>query len=346
MRRFLSLLPLVALALFAACGDDAATPSPEPGTPSPEAMTFIAGFKAQADLPFVGVYVAQEKGFFAEENLDVTIEHGTPGTNDSLQRLLAGQAQVSTATLSTVLRNRGGGAPVVAFSLVGQVGEQGLVALKESGITSPKDFEGKTVGYRTFPSPEYIAMLAALEVDRSRITEVNLESPDVRLLTEGQVDVLPAFLSNEPFKLQQLGKEIVTFNPADYGIANYGLTYITSEDVLASRPESLARFLRAATRGMLYAMENPEEAITITLKYAPGENAETQRFLFDTEAAHAVSDLTEANGLGWQTAEQWQAAYKVLRENGGLDKDQDPSKAWTDAILKQTWENGKLRGAQ
>ena len=240
------------------------------------------------------------------------------------------------------MKNREAAAPVVAFSLIGQVGEQGLVALKDSGITSPKDFEGKTVGYRTFPSPEYIAMLASLGVDRSKITEVNLESPDVRLLTEGQVDVLPAFLSNEPFKLKQLGKEIVTFNPADYGIANYGLTYITSEDVLANRPETLRRFLRAATRGMLYAIEHPDEAITITLKYATDADPEAQRFILDTEIGHASSELVKANGLGWQTAEQWQAAYQVLRQNGGLEKDQDPSKAWTDAILKQIWENGKL----
>jgi ABC-type nitrate/sulfonate/bicarbonate transport system substrate-binding protein len=174
---WLALAMLLVLAI--ACGSDATPKS----TAALRKLVFMPAFRPQANLPFVGAYIAQKKGFFAEEGLEVEIRHGTPGTNDALQALLAGQVQVSTANVSSVLRQRAETAPTVSIALIGQVGEQGLVALADSGIESPRDFEGKTVGYRVFPSPEYLAMLKLLGVDRSRIEEVNLESPDVRLLT-------------------------------------------------------------------------------------------------------------------------------------------------------------------
>lgn len=339
MRRITALLiATLALTLAAACGSDSGGSTDG----SPQKVTFVAGFKAQADLPFVGVYIAQEKGFFQEEGLEVEIRHGTPGTNDALTQLLAGQALVSTANVSSVLKQRSETAPTVAIALIGQIGEQGLVALADSGIKTPKDFEGKTVGYRTFPSPEYVAMLKTLGVDRSKINEVNLESPDVRLLTEGTVDVLPAFLSNEPFKLKQLGKEVVTFNPADFDVASLGLTYITTEQQLIERPEALKKFLRAALRGIYYAIDHRDEAIDITLKYATGADRAAQRFILDSEIAHAKSDLADQSGIGSQTADQWQAVYTLLREGGGLEKDVDVSKSWTASVLQQVYKDGKL----
>ncbi|HLA18964.1 MAG TPA: ABC transporter substrate-binding protein, partial [Dehalococcoidia bacterium] len=76
-----ALLPLLLAALLAACksgGGGEASPTASPGPP--DKVTFMAGFKPQANLPFVGAYVAEEKGFFAEQNLDVTIQHVvTPG---------------------------------------------------------------------------------------------------------------------------------------------------------------------------------------------------------------------------------------------------------------------------
>lgn len=339
----LLIVPIFVCALVAACGSSESTPAATATAtgPAPMKMTFFAGFKAQADLPFVGVYVAQEKGYFAAENLEVEIRHGTPGTNDALQAVLAGSAQVTTGDASAVLLRRSEGAPVVSIALVGQQGEQGLVALADSGIKTPKDFEGKTVGYRTYPSPEYLAMLKQAGVDRSKITEVNLQNPDVRLLTEGQVDVLPVFLSNEPFKLQQLGKQVVVFDPGkDFGVPSYGLTYMTTEDVVANQPEMLRRFLRAAIRGIYYAIDHPDEAIEITLKYAPMEQRDAQRFILDSETKHALTDLTKSKGIGWQTPEQWDVLAKFLADNGGVQGQVDPSKAFTTQFLEQVYANG------
>jgi ABC-type nitrate/sulfonate/bicarbonate transport system substrate-binding protein len=135
---------------------------------------------------------------------------------------------------------------------------------------------------------------------------------------------------------------VVTFNPADYGVASYGLTYITTEQALSERAEDLTGFLRAVLRGIEYAGQHPDEAIGITLEFAPGEDPAAQRFILDSEMAHAQSDITATNGVGWQTTEQWDSTYTLLRENGGLTVDVDTAKAWTDALLKQVYRDGKL----
>ena len=73
-------------------------------TPELKQMTFMAGYKPQANLPFVGVYVAQEKGFFKEENLQVTIEHSA-GSGQHLQFVAEGKVQVTTQDAAILLND-------------------------------------------------------------------------------------------------------------------------------------------------------------------------------------------------------------------------------------------------
>ena len=117
------------------------------------------------------------------------------------------------------------GLPLEAIALFGQRGDTVLIALSDSGISSPKDFEGRTVGYKVFPAPEYLGMLKAAGVNRGKINEVGVGF-DPRVLTEKKVDVLPVFRSNEPDTLQRLGFSLKLWDPADYGVPTLGVTYV------------------------------------------------------------------------------------------------------------------------
>ena len=166
---------LLALALAAvACGES-----------EPDKVVFMAGFKPQANLPFVAAYVAQEEGFFEEQGLEVEILHSTRGQH--LQLLLAGDVDFTTAAAASVLKRRSDPeVPIVAVALFGQRGQQAYMALRRSGIESLDDWEGKTFGYKISVPPDYLAMLEEAGVDRSTITEVNAGF-DPRVLTEGKV---------------------------------------------------------------------------------------------------------------------------------------------------------------
>ena len=171
-------------------------------TSEPDKLVFMAGFRAQANLPFVAAYVAQEKGYFEDQGLDVEIRHASTG--EHLKLLLSGDVDITTAAASSVLKRRSDpGLPIVAFALFGQQSQQAYVALGNSGINTPKDWEGKTFGYKISVPPDYLAILEANGVDRSTINEVKVGF-DPRVLTEGKVDVLAVFNSNEPDTIRRL----------------------------------------------------------------------------------------------------------------------------------------------
>jgi len=325
---------IMILVVVLGLGLAACQPSPAlPPTPTPTAITFMAGYKPQANLPFVGAYVAKEKGFFAQEGLDVTIEH-SPGKGEHLQLLAAGKIHVTTQDAAVLLQRRADpGLPLVSIALIGQRGQQAFAALKESGLSTPKDWEGHLVGYKGTPPPDLFALLNAAGADVNKIQLVNVGF-DPRLLVEGKVDVYPLFKSNEPFLLRSWGYNIVLWDAADYSVPTLGLTYVTSENLLATQPDVLARFLRAALRGIDYASQNPDEAVQIVLKYAgPETNPEHMRYMLESELQDAQSEVTREHGIGWQTAEQWQALAEMLRQYNALG-DTDVNRAFTTQILE------------
>jgi len=327
-RYFLAPVVLVLVALIAGgCGDDdgsGGTPTcPNgrscPPTAQPDKVTFMAGFRAQANLPFVGAYVAKEKGFFAENNLDVQIQHvATPG--DNYPALAAGTVQFSTADAAELLNKRAGDPPlrIVSIALIGQTGQQGFAVLEDSGIETPKDWEGKTAGYKgATVTPDYLAILKANDVDRSTITEVRVGF-EPQILTEGQVHIFPVFLSNEPDTLKRLGFPTRVFTAADYRAPTLGLTYTTTEDYLANNPDIVRRFVASVLKGIAYADEHRDEAIDIVLKYAEGAVREHQRYMLDTELLMAKEGEAATQGIGYQTLDQWQALHDYLVEYGAI----------------------------
>lgn len=308
-------------------------------------LTFIAGFKPQANLPFVGAYVAKEKGFFAEQGLDVEILHSST-SGENFRFLIANQAQVTTADAAVVLERRSGdpSVPIVAVALIGQRGQQGFAVLADSGIETPKDWEGKTAGYKgSKPTPDYLAILEANDVDQGKIRDVRVGF-EPQVLTEGQVDILAVFISNEPDTLRRLGYDVRVFEPADYGVPTLGLTYVVTEDYLADNPEVIERFLKAALKGIYYARDNVDEAVDIVLQYAPEADPDHQKYMLETELDAALTDLTEASGIGWMTDQQWQDLYDMLMRfealSGPLD---DLSAAYTDQFMHRIYQDGQLQ---
>ena len=329
----LGLIALVAV-LVVACGALPATPA------APRSLHFMAGYKPQANLPFVGAYVAQQKGYFTEQGLSVEITHAA-GQGEHLKLLLQGTVDVTTGDADSVILRRADGLPVVAFALLGQRGQRAFAVQEGSDIRSPKDFEGKTVGFKVYQTPDYLAMLAANGVDRSRIQEVPVGF-DPRLLAAGKVDVYPVFESNEPAQLLALGVPVRLFRPSDYGVPSLGLTYLTRQQLLDDDPELLERFLAATLRGLQDARADPEAATDIIMQFAPNEDRAHQLAMLKVELDMAEGPVTRAHGLGWATADQWQAFHDSLLAHGGLTNAVPVEQVFSDRILRAVYRDGRL----
>ena len=333
------LIAALLVALVAACGGDSgddAPSAPQSSSAERKSITFMAGFKPQANLPFVGVYVAEEKGFFEELNLYVEIRHAQSG--EHLQLLLAGEIEVATANAAQVVQRKAEGLPILSIALVGQKSEQGFAVGADSGIRSVADWAGKTFGYKGTVPVEFLAIAEANGLDPEAVQQVKVGF-DPRVLSEGQVDILAVFVSNEPGQLERIGYPVTLFDPSDYNIPVLGLTYITSQEQVERDPEVLERFLRGALKGIEYASANPAEALDIVLKYAPQEVREQQEFMLTTELQRASTPLTNTYGYGWQTPEQWTALIGALKEFGLVTSDVEPSEVFTARFLEAIYED-------
>ncbi len=313
-----------------------ASPSPTPI----EAITFIAGFKPQANLPFVGVYVAQERGYFKTQGLDVAIQHAVTG--EHVQLLATGRAHFSTGSGGDILKRVAqADVPLVSIALIGQRDEQAFAVRADSPIKTLKDWEGRIVGYKSTPSASYLALLKIGGVDRSKVREVAVGF-DPRVLATGQVDVYPVFASNEPDTLARQGIAVRLFDPTSFGIPSFGLSYMTNRQLVDTRPDLVKRFLRAALKGIEDAVADPHAAVDIVLKYAPGEDRAHQRYMLDVEIAAAQNELTRTNGIGAMTREQWTTLESFLAEYATLPKRVDVSRVFDDRFVRELYRNGKL----
>ena len=326
----LALISFALVVLGAACGGD---------DEELKQITFMAGFRPQANLPFVAVYVADAKGYFEEEGLTVAIRHSS-GSNEHATLLLEREIEFTTGTAAQVLVRREQELPMRAVALFGQRGDQGFVVRADSGIETPAGFRDRTVGFKAGIVPAELKALlrtAGLTEDDVQLQAVGF---DARIFIEGVVEVFPVFLDNEPDTIRRAGVDIRIFDPHEYGVPTLGLTFVVHAETLRDDPDLVERFLRASLRGVEYAAANIDEAVEITLRYAEGADPDHQRFLLETDLANAQRD----DGIGRGDLAQWQALHSLLRDFDVLQSDVDVSTAFDGSIVDALYrDDGTLR---
>lgn len=330
----------VAALLLAACGEDGSTDTGEGTAGEREVdevreITFMAGFRAQANLPFVAVYVADAQGFFEDEGLEVSIQHSS-GQDEHLRLLLDGTVHFTTGTAAQAARRVQEDLPMRAVALFGQRGDQGYVSLADSGIAGPADFERRSVGFKAGVVPaELHALLATagLTTDDVDLVAVGF---DPRVFMEGGVDVYPVFLNNEPDTIRRAGIDINVVDPHDFGVPTLGLTYLVTEQTLEDA-DLVERFLRATFRAVRWIEANREEAVAITLRHAEGADAEHQRYLLDTDLAAAE----RGDGrYGISDAEAWDALVDLLVEYEVIPEHVEVASVVDQSVLERLYAEG------
>jgi len=237
-----------------------------------DALTMQLKWVTQAQ--FAGYYVAKDKGFYDEENLDVTINAGGPDIAPE-QVIAGGGADVITTWMAAALAARERGVPLVNIAQPFKQGGLQVNCLKENGIETTDDFAGKTMGVWFFGNeyPFYAWMASlGLETDGADDNGVTVikQAFSADPLIQGQADCISTMTYNEYRQILQGGiteEELVTFNYLEegFGMLEDGLYVL--EDRLADPDfkDQMVRFVRASMKGWKYAEENPEEAAQIVL---------------------------------------------------------------------------------
>jgi len=292
---------------------------------------------------FAGYYVALDKGFYSEEDLDVTILPGGPDIAPP-QVLAGGGADLMLNWMPSALAAREKGLPVVNIAQPFKSSGLMLTCWKDTGITSPADFKGKTIGVWFFGNEyPFLSWMSqegiSTDGGEDGITVLK-QGFNVDPLLQRQADCISTMTYNEYWQVIDAGvspDELVTFKYEDQGVATLEDGMYTLEKNLddPAMVDKLTRFVRASMKGWKYAEANPDEAAEIVL-----DNDETgaQTEVHQKRMMGEIAKLTAGSNGALDPADFDRTVATLL--GGGSDPviTKTPEGAWThvisDAALK------------
>ena len=270
------------------------------------------------DAGSTGEVVALQRGFFADNGLDVELLPGGPTAN-AVQEVLGGTADIAIAYAPQIMYAANNGLPIISFAATFQKAPLTFYSLGESNIKSIKDWKGKRIGAAQSAVPQIIAILDHNGLKFEDITFVQAQVPG---LMQDQVDVVASWPTNTA------ALEPITSHPGGFNsqsIWDNGLQFqsnylITRKDVLEQKADILAAYLRAVDAGWSYAADNPDEAINILVDYAPALSFEKERSALGVMLAEYIyTDETMEFGFANVSTDRWQRTLDTYIAIGEID---------------------------
>jgi NitT/TauT family transport system substrate-binding protein len=287
---------------------------------------------------FAGYYVAQDQGFYEEENLNVTIKPGGPDIAPT-QVIAGGGADVTVEWMPAALSAREKGLPLVNIAQPFKSSGMMLTCLKSTGVTGPEDFPGRTLGVwffgNEFPFLSWMSQLGIPTEGGDDGVTVLKQGFNVDPLLQGQADCISTMTYNEYWQVIDAGitpEELITFKYEDQGVATLEDGLYVMEDKLQDPAEvdKLVRFVRASMKGWKWAEENPEEAAMIVLDNdATGAQTEEHQIRMMGE----VAKLTAGSNGALDPADFERTVQSLLSGGSAPVITEHPGDAaWTHAI--------------
>ncbi|MEW2913445.1 ABC transporter substrate-binding protein [Leisingera sp. JC11] len=287
---------------------------------------------------FAGYYVALDKGFYEEEDLNVTILPGGPDIAPT-QVIAGGGADVTVEWMPAALAAREKGLPLVNIAQPFKSSGMMLTCWKDAGIESPEDLKNRTLGVWFFGNEfPFMSWMSQLGIDTDGKDENGVEvlkqGFNVDPLLQRQADCISTMTYNEYWQVIDAGvspDELVTFKYEDQGVATLEDGLYVLEENLGDEAfaDKMQRFVRASMKGWKYAEENPDEAAEIVLDNdASGAQTETHQKRMMGE----IAKLTAGSNGALDEADYQRTVSTLM--GGGSDPviTKQPEGAWTHAI--------------
>jgi NitT/TauT family transport system substrate-binding protein len=273
-------------------------------------------------------FVALQKGYYKAEGLDVSIDRGR-GSAEVVRQLAAGTYDMGFPDVNVVMdfdsKNPEQAFPVLLSGY--EEAPAALMFLKSSGITEPKQLNGKKIGSAANDSTFKLLPLFAQQtgIDFSTLQIQTIE-PSLRevLLAQGKVDAVPGQVFNSLLELQAKGvkaSEIGTFMYKDYGLELYSNSVAASPAFLKANPEAVRGFLRATIKGLKDVAADPELGVKAALAFEPLLNADTERErLRAAMSCCIITDTVRKKGFGAVDEDRLQKTIEIITKAYNLPR--------------------------
>ncbi len=312
--------------------------TPEATAVAPDQVTLRLQWVTQAQ--FAGYYVALDKGWYADEGIDLTIKPGGPDliTTDLV---VNGTDDFGTALLADIIAAIQSGKPLVSISQIQQSNGLMLLAMKSSGIEGPQDFVGHSVGVWLGNWEAQFDALMFKEGIGAEDYQLVSQGFSMDAFISGELDVASAMIYNEYYSVLESGisaEDINIIDYADYGLDFPGDTLFTSTRLAEENPDLCARMVRASLRGWQYAVENPDEAADIVLKY---DTSGAQTIAHQRSMMYEIAKLVQVSvrPLGYTDRDSVRRTIDTLFNYGVLSSPIEP-----DTVFNNTfWEQAQVQ---
>jgi putative hydroxymethylpyrimidine transport system substrate-binding protein len=266
------------------------------------------------------LYAAMEQGYFEEEGVKVNIKFPANPT-DPINLAATGDITLGITYQPDVIMARAKDIPVVSVAAIVRSPLNHMIYLPDSGIQSPKDLEGKKVGYPGIPVNEPL-LKTMIEADGGDMSKVELIDVGFELgssVVAEKVDaVIGAYINHEVPVLEHKGYEVDYFNPVDYGVPSfYELVIVTNEETWEGQEEAIRAFWKGATKGFHYMQENPEESLDMLMSHQDQANFPLIREVEEQSLDILLPKMeTSDEAFGSQTKASWQETIDWLKNSG------------------------------
>lgn len=283
------------------------------------------------------MHLAQQKGWFKDQGLDVEVQDGT-GTINTLQLLAAGQVDVGQVALGTMAVAKENGLDLMSVAGFARTGDLAVMVDAGQNVKSPKDLVGKkVVCFTTSPWAPFIdPFLKANGLSRSQV-EIVMVAPSAMVSTyvSGNSD---GFMSQAPFGQPMVLKtrQASALLLADSGISfpSYGLA--ATPKVLDAKKDAIAKLARVQVRTWQYIYDgHVDEAVAAIAQQRPNAKLDADVLKGQLNAYRAFFESPTAKGLpfGQQTDADWAAAIRSMEQTGQIKPGRKPADYYTNALL-------------
>lgn len=279
-------------------------------------LAWIAG---GVDVP---MFVAQSKGYFKDEGLDVEITDGN-GSTGTIQAIGSGDFQIGIAGLGALAQAQqaAGADTIIGVAGLLQKDPSSIIALETSGIKVPKDIEGKKLGIDAggFEDSMIKAFAEATGVDLGKVEIIMIGGGGERVaLLKGDVDFISGWANPDGDKIAARAPINPPIVFADYGVNVLGSSVIVRKDYLAAHPDVIRGFLKALLKGKADTVADPAAALAIFMQARPDSSEEGIKNEMSVMPKYEHTAASEGKPYGWVAKSDVDLTISLLEKYSGM----------------------------
>lgn len=271
------------------------------------------------------VYVAVQQGFFADEDLDVTILQGK-GSTDAITKVATGTADIGSADIVALLVAKANDdVPVKAIFNLFSKAPYAFYVLEDSDVHSVKDVANKTVITSPFTSANVFLplLLRKNNVDETSVTVTKADPGALNpMLITGKSDVMISWVTDtvkNQTQAAEVGKKLRILPWHDAGLNFYSASIIASDKFLQEKPDVAKRFVKAYAKAVEFTWKNPEQSAKDVNVMVPEVDVQQATDTIKSIQGLVINEVSEKDGIGNFTPERIKETWTWTADAQSLD---------------------------